>query len=210
MSSTQDNQERQDIDGWLRWACTTLGVFLIVAVLIVCCLHIVDKEKYPAPVDIEAGLLFGLGILLIAIFNFPWTKIRLGDIEIERAIEKETREHAEEIVGLRETILKYEAILDEIKEVPTEIRSKIDSSKNEREHENEDEELLLNFLNYWSSWGFTVSRICNWGGKRPGFGRFSKLNGSQVRSLAGNLVRKDRIRTRISSNGNVLYQSKIA
>jgi hypothetical protein len=82
-----NTQERQEVEFWLRWVSTVLGVVLIVSVLIIVALHVSNKQLYLKPADIEAALLFGFGILLIALFNFPWAKIRIGDLEIERAIE---------------------------------------------------------------------------------------------------------------------------
>ncbi len=96
MNNSQDPsnvQERQDVEFWLRWASTGLGLLLIFSVLMIVALHVINKELYPKPEDIEAALLFGFGILLIALFNLPWSKIRIGDLEIERAIEEQSQEY---------------------------------------------------------------------------------------------------------------------
>lgn len=205
-------QERQVIDKWLQWSSTILGILLIIGVLIVVVLHIMCGEEFPKPVDLEASLFFGFGVLLVILFNFPWTKIRLGDLEVERIIDEQETDHAEEISKLNEIIEAYESSVEDLQDITLTPKAKktIESIKIKRSEEERDEELLLKFLNEWSSWGFTATRIINWGGRQSGFERFGDLSKSYVRFLAGNLIRQGKARSRISSNGNILYQSKDA
>ena len=73
-----ENEQRVETDKRLRYTCTLLGIFLILCVLILAFMHVMDRSTYPSPKDIEAGVFFGFGLLLIALFNLPWTRIRIG------------------------------------------------------------------------------------------------------------------------------------
>ena len=199
-------QERQDVDDWLRWGCTLLGAVLVIGILIAVLMHMKDKIAYPKPVDIEAGLLFGIGIVLMILFNLPWRKIRIGEVEIERAIEEQTIGYAEKVEELKKVIEELEGSFAKMEEVPKAAKDQIESAKEWKVQEERDEELLYQFLKKWPTWGFTATRIRNWGGRQAGFEGLARLSVPNIRTLAASLLSQGKVRTRLSSSGSVLYQ----
>ena len=200
-------EERQDVDSWLKWSCSGLGALLVIGVLVAVCMHFIDKDSYPKPIDIEAGLLLGTGVVLLLLFHLPWTKIRIGDIEIERAIEEQAIDHAQELGDLKKLLNQLEQNLSAEAVISPEIKTEIDKRKSLYVEESNDTELLFQFLKQWPSWGFTASRIKKWGGDKADFKRFSELSVPHIRALAANLLKEGRIRTRVSKNGNILHQA---
>ena len=198
-------EERQGIDQWLRWGSTLLGGFLVLSVLASCAMHIAQKDKFPSPVDLEAGMFLSIGVILIIVFNLPWTKIRLGELEIERAIEEQATDYANEVDRLKKTIKDLEAALSKAGEITPELQGRLDSVSDEAEQE--DERLLLEFLEQSPSWGFTASRIRGKNRQPGGFQRLGHLSVPRIRTLAAKLLQEGKIRTRISKNNNVLYQA---
>lgn len=67
-------------------------------------------------------------------------------------------------------------------------------------------QLVRNFLETWSTWGFTPKRILNWGSQQPGFDRLTELQGTQLKDILDKLVAGGVVRTRRSKKGNLLYQ----
>ncbi len=199
-------QEKQNIDTILRWSCTLLGLLIVVGTLASTVMHFFQQTEYPKPKDLEAGLLLGIGLVLIVLFNLPWTKIRVGEVEIERAIEEQAIDYAEEIDTLKKKLSDCKDDLEKVGQGSPQVQEKLNKAKIEEQKETEDEKLLISFLKKWPTWGFTATRIINWGSKQKGFEGFKDFSKPRIRMLAAKLIRNGNVRTRVSKNNNVLYQ----
>lgn len=72
---------------------------------------------------------------------------------------------------------------------------------------NSKEELLLRFLETWSSWGFNSARIRNWGGRQSGYEEFARMTAEQIRTTLENLARMGKVNCFQSSAGTILYKA---
>lgn len=207
-------QELQEIPRKLSIALTGLGIIMISVGLLSIVFYLVQFNldmNTPNPRELQASTMIAFGTFLLIILHFPWSKMKFGDFELERAIQEQSQGYSMYIEKLKEELQKYKGLASPQK--PTKIAGDHKYGKDpEVEHveilEDEDEvkKLLLKFLSEWSSYGFTISRIINWGGNHKKYKTFQKLSSMELRLLADKLVREGKVRTRISSNGNVLYQ----
>ncbi len=143
----------------------------------------IDHEKFK-PINYSIEYMLTIGLSIFAGVYVPWTRIKIGAFELEKALEEQNHDYIQEIKSLKDRL---------------------------RLHENEDagedaelKNLIVSFLAEYSRWGFTVSRMKNWGASKKGF---SDLKDSSLRVKLGELVDERKIRTRISKLGNVLYQA---
>ncbi|HAG29378.1 MAG TPA: hypothetical protein DCL39_07955, partial [Alteromonas macleodii] len=65
---------------------------------------------------------------------------------------------------------------------------------------------LLRFLQAYSQWSFSPSRIKAWGSKQAGFTSLGKYETSFIRLTLQKMVAEDILVTRISKKGNTLYR----
>lgn len=202
MSTNSDLQAKQEIDRWLRITFTIFGILLII-LAIVFYIRFLQGDISTSSKDFEVNFLLGLGIVQVLIVNFPWSKISIGGIEIEKTITVQEQELVQEIDSLQEKIneLVSSRGIHFVDAETTEIAKFQDNKE-------KNSKLLFDFLSKWNTWGFTASRIKNWGGKQKGFEELAQLSNTDIRQLAIKLSGEDKVISRISNNGNILYQFK--
>ncbi len=71
----------------------------------------------------------------------------------------------------------------------------------------DEEALALSFLKAWPTWGFTVSRVQNFGGQHAAYERLSQISKADLTEILVGLAERDLIRQRTSKRGNTLYQA---
>ena len=132
----------------------------------------------------------------------PWANLgvkitKIGGIEFKDIVEEQASEHAEEISDL----------IDRIELLESQIRQS-DSliSFVEQADEPELRKELLRFLQAYSQWSFSPSRIKAWGSKQAGFTSLGKYETSFIRLTLQKMVAEDILVTRISKKGNTLYR----
>ncbi len=231
---TTDNEEQelQEIPRWLNITLTLISIIIITAGLLSIMLYPISYYLNIEPLnpgDLQSTTLIAVGSLILIILYLPWNKIKFGDFELERAIQDQSQDYSLFIEILKEKIKKLEKERDsfiavkksrhpeyvdqDIVEKKSEATEAVgEESKYERlindKTEKDAKELLYKFLNEWNTYGFTVTRIINWGGNRAGYDAFQNYSPMEMRLIADQLVREGKVRTRLSSNGNILYQIK--
>jgi hypothetical protein len=206
-SSDTSEKERQEIPRWLRWTCTAAGAVMILSAFILVFLHAFERNKYPSPSELEADVLIGFGFALILVMNFPWTKIRVGDVEVERAIQGQMDSYGKENAKLTSVIVDLEQQLRDLSPDKGEaVKVLGEVAKLRSEHVAKDN-LIESFLKAWPTWGFTPNRIRIWGGEQKGFNELAEMDVPAIRASANRLVNQGKAKTRISSRGSILYQT---
>lgn len=223
--SEEGEQELQEIPSWLANTLAIISIIMIVIGLLTIILysgsHYLENFNAPKPDELQATTMIAVGSLILIILYLPWSKIKFGDFELERVVQEQTQDYSLYIEELQEQLevlsRKQLKTSDTTKKTKSNLTEKdqlnfaekqaddtqIDKSKSSKKNI---EDLLLKFLSKWSTYGFTISRIINWGGDRSGFEAFQDLNNMELRLTADKLVREGKVKTRLSSNGNILYQ----
>lgn len=176
---------------WLRRFFTVIGISFIlvtIGVLVVCLLNSNCTCSQPW----NLGSLCALGIVMLLVVHVPWMEIEIPYFRIRRAPHA-TQELAEDF---RELVRKERGDKGHRLE------------PKEKELEKGRKDLILKFLKEWPNWGFTPLRIKNWGGSQSGYGELSKLSTMEIRKLLALLQATGKVRTRVSRNGNILYQAQ--
>lgn len=224
--------ELMDMPRPIRMSIFSLGLLLVVVSILMIVLDPLKLSWLISAEKVDPTSLMLIGILIFVMLYFPWQKLSFMGLEIERAenivddvisdyslkIEDlisdysfKIMEREDEISQLKMELEKYKGSLNrgdspQKPDIKTSKEWKYTQSSDTTK--NELKQKLIEFLSQWSSYGFTISRIRNWGGKRRGYDIFKNKSTSDLRRAADELVREKKARTRISSNGNLLYQIK--
>ena len=198
-------RELQDVPPMFRLGCSFLGGAMITGGLALIAMHAHDQARYPTPADLQVEFLLGFGFALLLAVHFPWTKIRIGDLEIERAIEQQIDSAEQEGAELRKIIEDLEGRLREGEHGAGRSKELLMELDRRRAQELQHDQLLERFLDQWKTSGFTASRIASWGPGQNGFEALSD-EPAAIRASANRLVAQRKAKTRISRRGNVLYQ----
>lgn len=211
-NSNSAEQELQEIPFWLANTLTIISIIIIVIGLLTIVLysgsHFLENYNPPEPEKLQATTMIAVGCLFLIILYLPWNKIKFGDFELERVMQEQTQDYLlyiEELQEHLETLSQKQSKSDVSPKKEELDNIQIDNTKTRKDNI---QDLLLKFLTKWSTYGFTISRIINWGGERSGFEAFQDLNNMELRLTADKLVREGKVKTRLSSNGNILYQIK--
>lgn len=196
--------EPVSINPFLRTVTTTLGVLLVTLSLTIIVRHMIDPSS-STPKDLEATFILSIGLVLIILFNIPWTKIKVGEVEVERALQNQAEEYAQDMSSLTEKLHALENIKGS-----TELTNSVQSVLSDFTVADTNKELILSLLQKWPTWGFTASRIQKWGAIQQGFEKLGTLSLTQIRSASAALLKSGDIRTRLSKNNNVLYQANLS
>ncbi len=89
-----------DMPPWARHFLTAIALSLIAIVCLSIILHIFAKDKYPSPEALGGKILIATSVVTIFATYFPWSRLKIGDIEIERVIEKQAIDHAKAIEAI--------------------------------------------------------------------------------------------------------------
>lgn len=92
-------------------------------------------------------------------------------------------------------------------EQPTSQTASISPPLTDIQPSDEKTHLVLRFLNDWPTWGFTPKRILTWGSQQVGFAELEIISRGELDRILQSLLTQNAIRTRISKNGNTLYQA---
>ncbi|MEM9348263.1 MAG: hypothetical protein AAGB26_16770 [Planctomycetota bacterium] len=188
------DSEQIQINIYARWVLSIFGAILILVcmtVFLFCASGYI--EMTPEQMSLSVFFLVGIGLILIV--QVPWQSISFGGVEIERAQRREeAQDYAQQITELRQLVAELSnggaSIEGSTIRLPTE----------------QDKQLVLRFLSKWDTWGFNISRIIKWGGKRNGFARLSELDHSDLQAILTDLIASGDVKTWISKKGSMLYQ----
>ena len=184
---------------------TVLGTLLVLAAVVFFGLFAYDKKNYPAPGDLDLSFLLALGIGVLLVLYVPWQRIRIAGFEMERAVQEQAEDFSREIARLRKENAEFRNKILDLELPQNEQRQKRPDIVSEGQ---EKEALILKFLKKSSSWGFTPLRIKNLGGNKSGYEELGDLSTNRLREILTNLVSDGKVRIRVSSNGNTLYQAR--
>jgi hypothetical protein len=201
-----EEQEKLDMPKWLTKIMTIVGGITLLMGISFIIMHIA-KDKFPEPETLKVEFLLGFGALILLISYLPWSRIKFGGFEVESLIQEQSEDYSLEIEKLNLKLEEYEKIISDLKEGKETILTEFNPDKS-NEKKNLNKTILYDFLSKWSTYGFTVSRVHKWGGDRKTFGRLKEMENSEIRLLADELVRDGKVKKRISSNNNILYQKK--
>lgn len=174
-------------------------------------LHIFDVERFPSPQSLETDILIGLSLITIFGLYFPWSRIKFGDWEIEAEVQKELNDREDAIASLTERLSELDS-KGEIENVLEGLNTEDpQESDNAQRHSTplftEDEkQAVLAFFRAWPNWGFTFSRVVNWGASQLGHEKLKTISSLKMRAILSILTRDEVLRLRLSKKGNVLYQ----
>ena len=208
MNENPEEQERQEIPYWLRNTMTILGIVFILTGLTAIGLYFWDIKKFPSPSDLGTNFIMGLGILLLLVAHFPWSKIKFGDFEIERAIQEQAQDYSLEIEKLTQELIECKKSSN-INRVNSDSEAfNFETFNHYIDNKENIKNLLIKFLKEWKSYGFTVSRIKKWGGEQNAYELFKDMSNTELRMILDELLRDGKVKTRLSRGGNILYQYK--
>ena len=89
-------EEVTDMPSWVKILFTALGLVLLVLGFSTILAQFFSIEDLPSPQEFESSLIIGLGAALILLGKFPWSKIKIGNIELERALQEQVEESSED------------------------------------------------------------------------------------------------------------------
>jgi hypothetical protein len=195
-----------EIPKWLR-----VSVSILLGIILLSCLLIYGLAIFgctslePSKLGLSNLIIFC--ILGLCAFLIPWhdygLKLRkFGPFEFEQILTTQAKEHANEVGELRDRI----KLLEERPNVDraTSIQSSPLQTGNNKLHT-----LLLKFLEYYSVWAFSPSRIVSWGADQKGYEALGDYKSNVVRRELQGMVADGYIETRISKKGNTLYRAML-
>ncbi|OZB95776.1 hypothetical protein BBP29_19810 [Alteromonas macleodii] len=208
MDSTEHEDElgaistQFQIPMWVKLLTSFIGLTLLGFCVGYIWFFLNSEPRLPSPKDLSITSLFIFSISSLIIVWVPWANLgvkitKIGGIEFKDIVEEQASEHAEEISDL----------IDRIELLESQIRQS-DSliSFVEQADEPELRKELLRFLQAYSQWSFSPSRIKAWGSKQAGFTSLGKYETSFIRLTLQKMVAEDILVTRISKKGNTLYR----
>ncbi|MDW3194394.1 MAG: hypothetical protein R8G66_18605 [Cytophagales bacterium] len=204
MSEARDGKEMLDLPVITKALFTIIGIILIGIGFVIIVLHLNEMDKYPSPDEMEVSFLIGIGLITLFAAYFPWLKLKIGDFEVERAVEDQARDYQTEIKRLREFILKQEKEVNAQEAISVDIKQSFAKQKEEFGQDAKDKEIIYELLKRYPNDGFNITRIKNF---ETGFNTRQDISSSKIRVLANELVDVGKARTRISKTGNILYQA---
>lgn len=225
----QDESEVLDIPKWLKTLLMCISLTSVAISLIIYVAYFFDSSL-PVPSDVEASYLLSLGIAIPLFLHVPWQRISFGGIEVERALQEQAQDYSEVISKLEGDVEVLLAKLHSEEDLVGSNKAAVDNSdhtahfnpkqqvssdlqhnknqfgysRSELKRELSDE--LKKFLEEYGNWGFTPSRIKNWGGEKSQYNIFQEVSISEIRLVLDLLVESRHVKTRVSKNGNLLYQ----
>ncbi len=197
-------RQRLGIPNCLRCILTAISALLIFVTSVSIVLFVVNKKSFPAPEELESSFLLALAIGVLLVLYVPWQRISIAGVEIERELQEQAKDFREQDENSSKQIERLQKENAELRKNPAELQL----LQKEQKQKEQEEMLILKFLNEWSSWGFTPLRIKNRGGKESGYEELGKLSTSRIRVILSNLVADGMVRLRVSRNGNILYQAR--
>lgn len=182
-------------------------VTLIALPLIVFCVYAAysyfeNKDQYASPSSMGLSGIFLFSLTALICVWVPWSRLgvritKIGGVEFERILNGQASEHAEEIAYLQERI---EALEHHVRHPESGVLFE------EILYEVPLREALMRFLNAYSEWAFSPSRIKSWGSAQPGFNELGQYEHAFIRSTLQKMVADGTLETRISKRGNTLYR----
>ncbi|VVV02580.1 hypothetical protein [Mesonia oceanica] len=183
----------------IRWLISIPAIILIFSIigiytyLIFCSPDYIDPEKFGLP-----SILTILIIILIVV-NIPWDKMgfrikKIGMIELENVVKTQARDNSKELADLQKQI--------------DELKSKLINSNNDLEIDKNLDNLVTQFLNQYSQWAFSASRIRRWGAQQKGFEDFKNHGIQEIRESLRRLLSQNKVVTKVSKKGNTIYRIK--
>ena len=165
----------------------TIGSLLIVGGAFCYAYFLFNTNTKLTPNELQAGSLLASGLILVLACCSPWMQDSIAREKMETALARQSKEYAKEIVSLRKRINMNE----------------LDANSSDR---SDLSDLLKKFFRKWDRYGFNIPRIINWGGRREEFEKFRNTSKAELQEALNLLVADGVVRTRLSKNGNVLYQ----
>ena len=176
-----------------------------ISVSIVCAIcfwkHLEAPQSFPSPRELELNGIFIFSTSVLLVVWVPWSKLgirisKIGGVEFKDIVQGQASEHVEELSYLEDRIEYLEA----------KVKANDEFSVFDPQREIILRKLLLEFLQKYSEWAFSPSRIRVWGSKQQGFSSLSKYEHPLVRSTLQKLVSEGQLETRVSKKGNTLYR----
>lgn len=194
-----------EIPTGIRWVLTLVFALIVLACIAIVVAYVQCPESAAAPKDIGLAPIFLFSVSALIVLWIPWQRLgiritKIGGIEFEKIVAEQASEHAEELTYLQDRIEVLEGYVRKIDDT---------AGLTEAVAEPELRKLLLEFLNKYSSWAFSPSRIRAWGAKQQGFSELSNYDYQFIRSTLQKLVTENELETRISKKGNTLYRAPL-
>ncbi|MCS0433164.1 hypothetical protein [Vibrio diabolicus] len=191
-----------DIPKWIQILVSIISISLIVVCAICFWKYLEAPQGFPSPKDLGLSGIFMFSISALLIVWVPWSKLgmrisKIGGVEFRDIVQGQASEHAEELSYLEDRIEYLEAKIKESDEL---------SALTDPPREAALRKLLLEFLQKYSEWAFSPSRIRVWGSKQQGFSSLSNYEHPFIRSTLQKLVSEGKLETRVSKKGNTLYR----
>ncbi len=208
MNPEQEIQDELGIPLGFKVFMGIIGALLIALSMVVYCLSILGTIEY-SPEELQVFFILSVGLVVLILPLFPWKKIKVGELEFEmaeNAINEAHEDYSEVIEELKKELEEYKAEVQQTKPEFTATANVVETLDTKTRKHDEMLDLLRSFLQKWSTYGFNIKRIKNWGGKQSGFEPLGKLSRGELRMLADELVENRQARVRLSKMGSALYQ----
>ncbi|CAH7201943.1 conserved hypothetical protein [Vibrio chagasii] len=191
-----------DIPKWLQILVSIFSISLIVVCTICFWKYLEAPQGFASPKELGLSGIFMFSTSALLIVWVPWSKLgvrisKIGGVEFRDIVQGQASEHAEELSYLEDRIEFLEAKIKENDEL---------SVLTDPPREAILRKLLLEFLQKYSEWAFSPSRIRVWGSKQQGFSSLSDYEHPFIRSTLQKLVSEGKLETRVSKKGNTLYR----
>jgi len=194
-----------EIPRWVQIVISVISLILIAVCVMCFWKYLKAPQDFASPKDLGLSGIFIFSISALSIVWVPWSKLgvritKIGGVEFTEIVQGQASEHAEELGYLEDRIEYLEAKVKESDELavlmdpPREVVLK---------------ELLLKFLQQYSQWAFSPSRIRVWGSKQQGFSSLASYEHPLIRSSLQKLVSEGKLETRVSKKGNTLYRTPL-
>ena len=194
-----DDQQQFELPKWASLLLTLIAVGFFGVIVLSVFLHLFDKDRFPSPESLSVEILAIISVLTILTIHFPWSKISFGGIEIQRVVQQQNKDHLAEIEKIKQK--KSDDVVEY--EIETVITGGETGNSPPKQN---GRELVVKLLEQYPTWGFSLKRILNWGGKQAGYESIAQLDSTDLRMIVTELVDEGALKIRVSKSGNVLYQ----
>jgi hypothetical protein len=187
---------------WLKWPLVVFFAMISSVCFFVYWQYINSPKISASPSELGLSAITIFTLSGTVILLLPWNKFglrikKIGIFEFEQVVAAQAAEN-NEVLGYLEERIEY---------LEDEIRQTVGSHMlSEMLNETKLSDLLKTFFSKHSNTPISALRIRTWGASQPGFEKLSEYNHGFVRHVLRKLVSDGILNTKISKNGNTLYQ----
>jgi len=193
------------------WLAIIFGLCALASLALII-FYALRRDAKPSELNLGTVLIYCLTALVIVLI--PWKKLglrlkKLGFVEFERVIKTQKKEQIVDIVSLQKQIDQLKGI-PPIGTGPVGERAVEPMAGTPRDVKRNGEResllgLLQKFLQHYSRYYFSPSRIKFWGATRDGFHELDSYSKEEISQGLQHLLVANKVRTKISKKGNTLY-----